>query len=203
MAGGSDTTDTSINQDFSGGDAGGLFGTGISTGQGISGLGGLAGAAGSLFGAIGTAGANNAQATGYQQEAALYTQAADTSLSDIPIAQANGQIETAQTQRSIDMAKGTAAAVEGFGNVGPGGSNVDILHETQAQGALALGKVGLNTQLQVNSYTQQAQAYQAQAAGATAAAQAAKSAASGGILGGIMGALGQVAQIAGPMLLAA
>lgn len=178
--------------DFSGGSSGSLL-SGVSN---TDLAGGALGAVGSLFGGITSAQASNAQASGYQQEAALYTQAANTSLSDIPIAQAQGQIETAQTQRSIAMSEGTAASVEGFGNVGPGGSNADILKETKAQGAIATGKVALNTQLQENSYTQQAQAYQAQAAGATAAAQAAKSAASGGILGGILGAVAKIAPIA-------
>jgi hypothetical protein len=192
------TSDINAGSSFAAGDlsfgSSGLGSTADLIGGGIS-------AASSLLGGITTANAENAKASGYEQEASLYTTAANTSLSEVPIAEANGQIETAQTQRAIAETEGRAAAVAGFGNTGPGGSNADILAESQQQGNLALGKVALNTNLQVKSYQQQATAYQAQSAGATAAAQAAQAAASGGILGGILGAAGSIAKLALPLLL--
>jgi hypothetical protein len=187
--------DLSINQDFSGGGGFNLF-----SDTGASAVGAGVGALGSLVGGVTSSIAASDQASGYEQEAALYTQAAGVSAQDIQLAKASGELTGAALTTKIAETEGTGAAIAGAGNTGPGGSNADILRESQRQGTLALGRNALETQIQENSYTQQMNAYQAQAAGATAAASAAKTSAAGGILGGILGAVGSVAKFALPLL---
>ncbi|HXC76799.1 MAG TPA: hypothetical protein VNU19_07095 [Candidatus Acidoferrum sp.] len=181
------------NQDFSGAASGG----GISGSAIAGGIGGLFGAAGSLISGNANAAGDTAAATGYTEEANLYNEAAQQSGMDIGLVQAGGAVQVAQLKAQIEKTEATGLADEGQGNVNTNtGSPVNIIANSQRQGALAIGQQNLQTNIEAQNFELMQTGYEAQSAGATGAAAAATAAASASSSGGILGALGSVASIA-------
>ena len=182
-----------VDQTFSGGVSGG----GISGSTIAGAAGGLLGAAGSLLSGNANAAGDTAAASGYTQEANLYNEAAEQSGMDIGLVQAGGAVQVAQLKGQIEKTEATGVADEGQGNVNTNtGSPVNILANSQRQGALAIGQQNLQTNIEAQNFQLMQTGYEAQSAGATGAAQAATAAASASSSGGILGALGSVASIA-------
>jgi hypothetical protein len=187
----------SFGSDFTGGgdSGGGIFGTGISNSQAVGLFGGLTGAAGSLISGNANSAAAQATASGYAQEAALYTQAAQIAGQDVGITAAEGETAVAQKQRQIEMTEATGQAATAGGGFDPfKGTAGDILRSSQQQAALIIGQQKLQTTLQENEFKQMQTSFEAQSAGATAAEQAAQAQASSAKAGGIIDAIGGIAK---------
>jgi hypothetical protein len=179
--------------------------SGFLWGNALSGLGGLAGAAGSLLGGSSSSAGYAATAAGDRAEAQGLEEAAQSEELNKTLAGASGQIQDAMAARTIyKSTSGIEAAAAGAGFNG-GGSAGDILRESAQQGALTRQMLGVQTEVNENTYQMQANTYTAEAQQAEDNADAADAAASaaetGGVLGAIGGVLGAAAKFA-PMLAA-
>jgi hypothetical protein len=132
----------------------------------------LSGGVSDLFGAAGDA-----------AEASAYANAAKIDQQNAQLAQEGGDISKYQEQRKIyQTLGGTQAEVAGAGFANSGSSQ-DILRSGAQQGALAKAQIQVQTDINVNSYEEQAQAN-------LGMENAAKAASAGGIAGGLLGIVG-------------
>lgn len=146
-----------------------LFGSLNDIGKGVSGLGG---AVSSLFSSEGS----SAAAEGYDKAAKI----ADT---NADIAKTSYQLQQTQAARQFQQTLGSQKAEVASAGFRSSGSALNLMADSASQGAITQAMIGVNGQIQVNGYQQQAQAYEGEEA-------AAKSASSGGLLGGLFSGIG-------------
>ena len=197
-------------------DAGGSAGGsdfGAIAGAGLGGLGSIFQGIGGNIAAQGQASADRAIArgdlaaeAGYRAESQAYSEAAGFSRGNVQLAAESTLIQQYQQQRALAQSLGKTTAELGAAGLSSGGSGLDILRSSMAQGALARGLIGVQGSVEENAYAAQAVSEvglskQAEAAATTAqtaadAARAQASAAGGagalGILGGIVGAASKI-----------
>jgi|GEM_PF-3416344 len=164
---------------------------------------------GSGIGQIGAAAGDLITQQGFYKAAQHYTQAGNLEGEAATIfgenantARASGAIQTSQAKRQIYRSESsTEAAAAGAGLRG-GGSVGDIMRSSVQQGALQLGIIGANTQIQVNSYLEQQKAaqvaqegYYAESDNATAQGNAAGAKSGFDMLSGIVGIGGGAASM--------
>lgn len=146
---------------------------------------------GGMFGSFASAAGDIAGAIGDEAEAGAYRQAAVIAQNDAQISKASGAIQTYQMQRKINLATGGQMAEEGSSGFSMQGSTAqDIRRSSFAQGALSKQLIGVQTSINVNNYTQEANSARAMASAASAAAV-------GGFIGGAFQVAGGVADAFG------
>ena len=150
--------------------------TGLQTG-----LGDLGGAVGDIFASFG----DFASAGAYSEAAGLENQAAQIAGQNANYAQESGTIQLSQAQRQITQAEGGQRADVAGAGFSQGGSAYYLMADTARQGGLQTGLIGLQTQMNVNSFQEQQLAFETQAT----VDQGLASAATAGGLGNIGGAL--------------
>ena len=144
-----------------------------------SGIGDIGGAVGDLFSAVGD-----------QAEANSYGEAATYAAQYAKIAASTGQIQQAQTRRQVYSSESATQAVSAGNGLRMSGSAANVLRSSAQQGALQVGLVGEQTQVNVNADLQQENAYAGEQ-------QAAENAKSGAEAGGLLSAVSGIASIAG------
>lgn len=144
-------------------------------GKSVSGLGG---AVSSLFSSEGS----SAAAQGYEQAAKIADSNAD-------IAKTSYQLQQTQAARQFQQTLGSQKAEVASAGFRSSGSALNLMADSASQGAITQAMIGVNGQIQVNGYQQQAQAYRGEEASA-------KAASSGGMLGSLFSAASSIASIA-------
>lgn len=138
---------------------------------------------------FGSAAADLMGAQGSTQAAQGYQQAAQLAEQDATLEEQATKIKQIQQQRAVQQTLGSQRAEVGAAGFTESGSSLDLLANSASQGAITTAVTGIQGQILVNGYNQQAQAYIGQQQAAEAAAKAQKG-------GGFMSALGGIAQIA-------
>lgn len=117
---------------------------------------------GSGIGSLGAAAGDLITQQGYYNAARHYTkagnlegEAADIFGQNAGIARASGELQKSQARRQIYRSESSTEAAAGGAGLRGGGSVGDILRSSVQQGALQLGIIGANSEIQVNSYLQQ------------------------------------------------
>lgn len=110
------------------------------------------GGIGDIFKGIG----DFAEASDYDKAAALANQNASLALQ-------SGKIQQAQEQRKLFQVTGQESAATGGGNFAAGGSALDVVRNSLQQSGLQHQIIGLQADVEANSFTQQAEAYKGQA----------------------------------------
>lgn len=155
---------------------------------------------GSGIGSIGAAAGDLITQQGFYNAAKHYTnagnlegEAAAIFGQNAGIARASGAIQESQAKRQIYKSESATEAAAGGAGLRGGGSIGDILRSSVSQGALQLGIIGANTQIQVNSYLEQQKAaniagegYYAESDNATAQGNAAGAKSGSDMLSGIL-----------------
>ncbi len=164
---------------------------------------------GSGIGSFGAAAGDLITQNGYYTAAKHYTnagnlegEAATIFGENANIARASGAIQESQAKRQIYRSESSTEAAAGGAGLRGGGSVGDILRSSTQQGALQLGLLGANSQIQVNSYLQQqksaqvaSEGYYAESDNATAQGNAAGSKSGFDMLSGIASIAGAAAMM--------
>lgn len=145
-------------------------------------FGDLGGGISSIFGGI----ASEETAAGFKDAAAAYGKAATIAGQNANLTTFATQIQEAQTQRKVEQATGAETADVAGANLA-GGTAGDLMRSSIQQGALAKSIVQTQGAITKNSFTQQAEAYDAMQSEASAAASAASTSAIGSFIGGALG----------------
>jgi hypothetical protein len=136
---------------------------------------------------------DNAKASGDFAEAREYSLAAGLATQNEKFTETSTAIKEAQQQRELTQSIGGQQADVASAGFSEGGSALDLMRDSAAQGALThavMGQQGLITEA---GYTEQAQSYADMSAAATAAGNAANNA---GIFSDITGGIKLVAGLA-------
>lgn len=154
-------------------------------GSGVAGaIGGIGGAVSSFFNAEGSA----ATAAGDTQAAQLYGQAATLAQQNAGYALTNEDVALMQQRRTFGQATGTEEADAGANGVSVMSPSVQAaLRETGQQNQLQNELVGIQGNININGYNEQAVGLLAQQDQANAAASAAEASETGGIFSGLFG----------------
>lgn len=139
------------------------------------------------FGSFGTAISDFYQASGDRKAASNYLEAADIENQNAQLAKMSAAIQETATQRQINKTIGGQAADVAGAGFAQSGSALDLMKDSASQGALQKALIGLQGQINSNSYAAQAGAYMGQY---QAAETAAKAADAGGIFNTIEGVAG-------------
>ncbi len=162
-------------------------------------LGSFVSGVGGVVNSIGQAAADKATAAGETLNGIGATDAATAAYQNALYSKLGGQIKALQTQRQVDLTIGAQKADVAAAGFKESGSALNLLQDSQQQGALAVGVVNTNSNIQTQGYLAQYHGYQAQAQAAGAAAGAASSAAgmqtAGAVIGTVATVVGTVAAI--------
>lgn len=193
----------------------------VSSGSSFSpSVGGAVGAIGSIFQGISgniaaqgqasadrsTAAGDLATAQGYEAESQAYSEAAGYAAGNVTLAEESKAIQQYQQQRSLSLSLGRTRAQLAGAGLTSGGSGLDILRASAAQGALAKGLIGVQGEIQAQGYraqsaadtllseqaTDAATSAQDAAAAARTQASAASKAGTISLIGGIVGGIGKI-----------
>lgn len=122
-------------------------------------------------------GAYEAKAKGQRLEAEQYDIASAAARHNAVLAGVSTEIRTAQQQRSFLKTMGAQQAGVAFAGFGAGGTALDLLRESTAQGALEKGVLEQQGLIEAESYEVQAKSYDLMAQASRLSAEASEEAA--------------------------
>lgn len=154
------------------------------------------GMVGQGIGQFGAAAGDLITQQGYYRASQQYTSAGNIASENEDIARASGQIQMAQQKRELYKSMSSTEAAAGGAGLRGGGSIADILKSSASQGALQQALTGAQTEININNYKQQAEAYYAESSQSTAQGNAAGSRAGYDTMGGIGSMIGALAPLA-------
>lgn len=145
---------------------------------------------GQISGAVNAYGTQQAQqlaAAGYSSEAGSYNSAAAVARQNEVLARASGDVQEAQIGLQVKRTIGSQQASIAAAGFGSGGTALSLMRSSQRQGIIEQQLVGVNSEVQQNSFEQQALAADAESQAANAsAAQAGSLAATAGTVAGAL-----------------
>lgn len=147
---------------------------------------GLGGAVSGLMGMMGS----DAAASGYDQAANYFGQAAGLAEQNAQYEVTNEDIANMQETRKFYSTLGTATADQAGNGLQLHGSFYNVMANTAQQDALEHTMIGVQSNININGYNEQAMGLLAQQSEAQAAASAAKDSGMGSMLGGVLGLVG-------------
>jgi hypothetical protein len=147
-----------------------------------SALGDLGGAVGSIFQGIG----DEASATAYDQAASFEGNAANIAGENANIATTAAALQASQQQRQIYGVEGGQQSDVAGAGLKAGGSNAYLLQSTAQQGALSVGLIKQQGELNTLGYQQQQQGLLAQQTIDQGLASATQAAGTGAFIGGAL-----------------
>lgn len=141
------------------------------------------------FSMIGTGISDLFGAAGDAAEGEAYKKAGILAGQNAQYAGESSAIQKMQAQREIYQTLSAQRAQVAGNGLGSGGSNEYLFKSSVSQGALTQQLLGIQGQINVNSYTAQQAAYQGQAEAASMASKGATASGIGQLIGGVAGAL--------------